>query len=67
MDVEKTDDRGIGRRLLRCHVCTRTDERTATELLDYCQSTWPRCCGEVMSYFVLSDPDDTTPDVQLPP
>src|SRR5262245_40275534 len=41
----------VGRRLLRCSVCNRTEEKTVTELLGYCQSTWPRCCGEVMAYF----------------
>ncbi|HVK13206.1 MAG TPA: hypothetical protein VM597_30920 [Gemmataceae bacterium] len=72
MAVEKATSQGVGRRLLRCHVCTRTEERTATEMLGYCQSTWPRCCGEVMAYFTETDPeyrdgaDDTTPNIRLP-
>ncbi len=71
MFIGKATDRVVGRRLLRCDVCARTEEKTATELLSYCQSTWPRCCGEVMAYFVQADPysrppNDTLPDLGLP-
>jgi hypothetical protein len=72
MPIGKATDKVVGRRLLRCLVCTRTEEKTATELLNYCQSTWPRCCGEVMAYFTqidpnLRSPNDTVPDLLLPP
>jgi hypothetical protein len=68
MAVEKLTDRGVGRRLLRCHVCTRTAEVTATDVLKFTRVGWPTCCNEqVMGYFTESSPHDTHPDLYLPP
>ena len=70
MALEKVAAQDVGHRLLRCFVCGRTEEKTPTELLNYCQSTWPRCCGEVMAYCTQAHPvfrpsADTVPDLLL--
>jgi hypothetical protein len=39
-------------RLLVCGVCGRTSVAVPDELLTYVRSHWPKCCGEVMRYFV---------------
>jgi len=42
----------VGRQLVRCDRCRRTDEVTHADLMRYLVKGWPACCGEVMSYFV---------------
>src|SRR4051812_48953772 len=41
-----------GRRLLRCPVCGRADEVTHDDLMRHARDGWPKCCGEVMDYFL---------------
>ena len=42
----------VGRQLLRCDHCQRTDEATHADLMRYLTKGWPSCCDEVMSYFI---------------
>jgi hypothetical protein len=44
------------RRLLRCTACGRTVECHARDLERYVRDGWPRCCREVMAYFVEAEP-----------
>jgi ribosomal protein S14 len=41
-----------GRRLLRCPVCGRADEVTQDDLMRHARDGWPKCCGQVMAYFM---------------
>jgi hypothetical protein len=42
------------RRLLRCSTCGRTDAVTQADLVGYTRAGWPKCCGQVMGYFLES-------------
>lgn len=59
------------RRLVRCDVCDRTVECSASDLLRYTREGWPRCCGQVMALYteaVRPESDDTKLDrPALPP
>jgi hypothetical protein len=51
-----------GTRLLWCSACGRTQVCSADDLLGYARDGWPRCCNDVMAYFVRANPempDDT--------
>ena len=43
------------RRLVRCATCGRTEPVSALDLAGYTQSGWPRCCGDVMTYYLESE------------
>ncbi|HEX4592406.1 MAG TPA: hypothetical protein VH120_20920 [Gemmataceae bacterium] len=43
-------------RLLRCLQCGKTIECQPADLMRYMTTKWPRCCGEVMTYFAPSKP-----------
>ena len=34
---------------LRCRICDRLRAISQAEFLEFIQSGWPRCCGEIMS------------------
>ena len=44
------------RRLVRCFTCGRSEDVSSADLVGYMQTGWPRCCGEVMTYFLEADP-----------
>ena len=46
------------RRLVRCFACERSEGVSSDDLQGYMQSGWPRCCGEVMTYFMEADRPD---------
>jgi hypothetical protein len=56
----------VARQLLRCLICTRTEEVNSADILAYRESTWPHCCGKPMAYFVQTEvaagADDTDPE-----
>ena len=39
----------VGRQLLRCDRCHRTEEVTHADLMQYLLKGWPSCCGEVIA------------------
>jgi hypothetical protein len=39
-------------KLLRCPLCGKVAECQPADLLQYIQTEWPRCCGEVMTLYV---------------
>ena len=43
------------RRLVRCFACGRSEEVSSADLVGYMQTGWPRCCGEVMTYYLEAD------------
>ena len=47
--------RDQARRLVMCHTCGRTEAVAAADLPGYMESGWPRCCGEVMTYYLEAD------------
>jgi hypothetical protein len=57
----------IGHQLLRCFRCRRTDEVTHADLMRYMKKGWPRCCGEVMAYFVEARHPSATADTDERP
>ena len=66
MDSVPLPSRGLslalaGRRFLLCDSCGRADEVTRADLMRHARDGWPRCCGEVMDYFMKPPPPDRTP------
>ena len=53
-----------GRRLLLCEKCKRVVETDREQLLKYTQSSWPKCCGGVMLFFIEFEPPE--PGAVLP-
>lgn len=47
-----TDDEIGVRRVLLCNACGRRMDCSAEQLLGYTREGWPRCCGQVMAFFV---------------
>jgi hypothetical protein len=47
---------------VRCAVCRRKEKYSATELLQFTQSGWPKCCDEVM---VLDESTEETPALAI--
>jgi hypothetical protein len=45
---------------LWCGACGRVEECPPDAFDRYARDGWPRCCGQVMSYF--REPDPTGPD-----
>jgi hypothetical protein len=56
-----------GRQLLRCDRCRRSDELTHADLMRYMLKGWPKCCGEVMAYFVEAKRPSATADTDERP
>ena len=60
----------VGRQLLHCDRCRRTEEVTHASLMRYLLKGWPACCGQVMGYFLEarrpSLMDDTDEHPALP-
>jgi hypothetical protein len=54
----------VGRQLLRCDRCKRTDEVSHAHLTRYMAKGWPRCCGEVMAYFIEAKHPSATADTE---
>src|SRR5436190_21947761 len=52
----------VGRQLLRCDRCQRSEEVTHAALMRYLLKGWPGCCGEVMGYFVEARRPSLTDD-----
>jgi uncharacterized Zn finger protein len=66
MDAVPLPSRGLalalaGRRFLLCDACGRADEVTRADLRRHARDGWPRCCGEVMDYFMQAPPPNRTP------
>jgi hypothetical protein len=47
-----------GRRLLLCEKCKKVVETSREQLLNYTQTSWPKCCGEVMLFFIEFEPPE---------
>lgn len=41
--------------LLWCGACSRSESRTAAEVLEHTRTGWPKCCGQVMAYFAAGN------------
>jgi len=54
--------------LLRCDKCSRTVECSVDNAFHYSTTGWPKCCGEVMLYFVQAEwpTMETVPLSKLP-
>jgi hypothetical protein len=57
----------VGRQLLRCGQCKRTDEVTHADLMKYMKRGWPTCCGEVMTYFTEARHPSATAETEERP
>ena len=42
----------LERRIIRCEKCNKSEELSYQELLRYTREEWPKCCGEVVGYFI---------------
>jgi hypothetical protein len=45
-------------RRVKCFTCGRSEAVSSDDLLGYLQTGWPKCCGEVMTYFSGADGAD---------
>ena len=52
------------RRQLRCTRCKRVEEITLQNLDEYSATTWPFCCGKIMTFEVV---ESMPPTPQSPP
>jgi hypothetical protein len=41
--------------LVWCGVCSRSEGRSAAEVMEHTRTGWPKCCGQVMAYFTAAD------------
>lgn len=57
----------IGRQLLWCAQCCRTEPITHADLMRHMVRGWPRCCGQVMAYFVEAKHPSPTEDTEERP
>ena len=57
----------VGRQLLHCYRCHRSNEVTHADLMQYMKKAWPKCCGEVMSYFTEAKHPSPTADTDERP
>jgi hypothetical protein len=55
------------RRIIRCSVCSRSKDVSYEDLLKYTRYGWPRCCGEVMGYFLEATRPSTNDDTDEQP
>jgi hypothetical protein len=46
-----------GARLVRCEKYGRSEVVSAADVTGYVKGGWPRCCGEVMTYFIRAERD----------
>ena len=48
------------RRIVRCPAWGRSEPVSAQDLAGYMASGWPRCCGQVMAYYLEAAPPAAT-------